>query len=376
MSVPVPDSLTQQGIIAAKAGNRAQAQELLKAALARDEHNLVAWWWFSRVQDDPKVGHKIEDHAREVAVLQGEQGLETYRALLQEARVPVLLRYTLDSQSKSLGSTCPIDTEQLKTGDMVVICPTCHTPHHSECWRCNAYHCGNYGCNTSGLIDLKSQPQTELAVASRTLVLDARDIPQQTPWADRETQEAQFRNRYQNALFGAVLQQLMMEQQARTAQARAREVRAIQEREERERRQRELAALLTRATLAGLVPGILLAIAAFQRSHSWTMALFAVYLTATSISTATGHAFGASDKLVSIVYWLLPRIVAAGTMLASFGLWSNGLVAVVLASVIGLFLVERLLRSTALYRQRAFIAYSALALAGIVGLRWVVSQLR
>src|SRR6266498_1308450 len=45
--------LLQQGIAAARAGNRAEARALLTRAIEADERNEQAWLWLSGVVDDP-----------------------------------------------------------------------------------------------------------------------------------------------------------------------------------------------------------------------------------------------------------------------------------------------------------------------------------
>ncbi|RME42626.1 MAG: hypothetical protein D6796_14145, partial [Caldilineae bacterium] len=42
----------QQGIAAAKAGNREEARTLLMEVVETDERQILAWMWLSRVLDD------------------------------------------------------------------------------------------------------------------------------------------------------------------------------------------------------------------------------------------------------------------------------------------------------------------------------------
>ena len=45
--------LLRQGILAAKAGNARQAEQLLRQVIANDRNNEAAWLWMSSVVEDP-----------------------------------------------------------------------------------------------------------------------------------------------------------------------------------------------------------------------------------------------------------------------------------------------------------------------------------
>jgi hypothetical protein len=368
------DPFTARGIAAARIGDRAEARRLFEFALRQDESNVVAWWWLAQSIEDAESRHKCLEHARGIAS-QSDQGLATYRALLQESGAPTLPSYRLVKDSKSVGTVCPIDTVALREGDTVAICPACGLAHHLECWECNAYHCGGYACEGSGIID-RSLPARVEAAAPRqaTVVVDEAEVPNETPWQSREEQEAGFMGRLRQqaaAMMAAtVLRQAVMAERATQARRQAEE-RARQEEQER---QMALVRRVVTAFLVGLIPGTLLAIVAYRYSHSWLIALFTVYLTTSSIATATGHAFQASDRLTSVLYWLLPKVAAALIMIGAFERWGNGLIAVILAWAGGVLLTERLLRVRALYERRAFIVYGLLGITGLVVLRSVLAS--
>jgi hypothetical protein len=368
------DPFTAQGIAAARIGHRAQARELFEFALKQNENNVVAWWWLAQSMDDAPSRHKYLEHTRGIAS-QSDQGLATYRALLQESGAPTLPPYRLAGDSQSVGVMCPIDTVALREGDTVAICPNCGLAHHLECWECNAYHCGGYACEGSGIIDLGIPARVEAAASRQsTVVVDEAEVPDETPWESREAQEAGFMGRLQQRAFAmmaaTVLHQAVMAE-------RAEEIRRQEEeraRQQEQARQLELVRRITTAFLVGLIPGVLLAVAAYRYSQSWLIALFTVYLTATSIATAAGHALQASDRLTSALYWLLPKVAAALIMLAAFEQWGNGLIAVLVAWVGGVFLTERLLRIRSLYERRAFIVYGLLGITALVVVRSVLTS--
>lgn len=370
------DSLTALGIAATKAGDRAEARRLFEIALTQDEKNVTAWWWLAQILDEPSARHKCLDRARGIAS-QSDQGLAIYRSLLQESGTSLLPLYRLVEGSKSVGNRCPIDTEALKVGDTIVICPKCGCAHHLDCWEYSAYHCGNYACDGSGLVERNGRVAIEAAATSKgSLVLDDKDIPVETPWRSREEQEAGFvdklRQRAAEMMAISVIRQAVMEERARQIR-QAREARARQEAQER---LVELTKRTALAFLAGLIPGIILAIATFRYSQSWAIAIFTVYLTANSIATATGHALQASDRTTSIIYWFLPQAAAALILFATFEQWRNGLMAVILAYVGGIWLANRILQARPVYERRAFIAYSVLAITGLFILRSVLTASR
>lgn len=50
-----------------------------------------------------------------------------------------------------IGKTCPYDQFPITTGDEVVVCPQCGTPHHLECWQENQ-GCTRYGCAAAPVV--------------------------------------------------------------------------------------------------------------------------------------------------------------------------------------------------------------------------------
>ena len=84
----------------------------------------------------------------------------------------------------------------MAVGDEVIVCPTCHRANHRECWEENLFHCGNFACEASGLVERGGAVQVEAkAAAAGTVRVEQSEIPKETPWASRETQEAGFMNR-------------------------------------------------------------------------------------------------------------------------------------------------------------------------------------
>lgn len=369
------DSLTAQGVAAAKVGRRTEAQRFLEAALARDEKNVMAWWWLAQVRDEPQVRRKCLEKARSIAAA-SDQGRTIYQSLLRESGASTLPLYKLAKDSKSLGDMCPICTLTLEVSDIVVICPDCSRAHHLDCWEDNVHHCGNFACDGIGLVNRDSSVRIESAAAESAVVVGEEEIPTETPWKSQEEQEAGFVNRLRQqavrVMAANVVRQVMMEEMAREAQTRALRAREARVREEAQQRQMELMMQTASAFLAGLIPGAMLAVATFRYSQSWAIALFTVYLIATSISTAAAHAIMASDRMTSVIYWLLPKAVAAAIMLVSFKRWENGLLAVILAYVGGVILADRILHARSVYERRAFIAYSVLALTGLIIMRSIL----
>ena len=45
-----------------------------------------------------------------------------------------------------VGKTCPFCKTDIKEGDEIIVCPSCNTPHHKECWGENK-GCTTFGCS-------------------------------------------------------------------------------------------------------------------------------------------------------------------------------------------------------------------------------------
>ncbi len=361
------DNLIAQGIAAAKAGNRVEARKVFEFVLKQDKANVAAWWWLAQVIDDQQRRSKCLEKSRSAAA-KSEQGFAVYRSLLEESGASSLPRYELAKNSQSLGGICPICTTTPKVSETIVICPTCNLAHHSECWEDGVYHCGRFACDGSGLVDHNSPVRVESAAASEAaVVVGDEEIPEETPYLSREAQEASFVGRLQRhaaaqqatrMMIGGLVRQAIVEDVAREVRSRQE---AEQKRREQEQRQMELVARVMSAFLAGLIPGIILAIATFRYSQSWAIALFTIYLTAVGLATAASRAVVTNDRATGL-YYLLPKAVAVVIMYVSFEQWGSGILAVVLAYVGDVFLVDRILRIRTLYEHRAFIVYSTLAL--------------
>jgi hypothetical protein len=351
------DNLIAQGVAAAKSGQRAEARAIFEHVLKQDQTNLVAWWWLAQVVDDPQARSKYLKNARSAAA-QSDQGRVGYRSLLQESGAPLLMRYELAEGSPSLGGTCPICTQRPKTGETVVICPACRLAHHVECWEDDLYHCGRFACSGSGLIDYTHPVRVEAAgVSGGTVVVSEGEVPEQAPGLTTAQREAGFVDRLRQQ---AVAQQAERFLAGLVFQGMLQEATEEQRRQEQERKQAEFASRVTSGCLVSLLPGILLAIAAFQYSQNWLITLFTFYLVITSIAKVAGVAVEANDRATSL-YWLLPKAMAAVIMYASFAQWGNGVSAVILAYIGGEFLTTRILGIRAFYERRAFITYSILA---------------
>jgi hypothetical protein len=373
------DPITTQGIAAAKIGRRADARRYFEIALSRDHGNVAAWWWLAKVTDDAHASYQYREKCRSVAVT-NQAGLEVYRLLLQEAGVPVLRRYQLRPDSKSVNGTCPIDSTPLMSGDIVILCPRCHIAHHVDCWESlGAYNCGGIACEGEGLVDHDAPPLFQGPADTATVEIDDETIKEVAPYASREEKEEGFINRLMLANFRrqAELARAVAADRRRQA-AVADRARRIQQQEEaraqREEAQRaaEMFGRVTLAYLAGLIPGTIIAIAANAYFHDWLVFLFIVFLGATSLSTVAGHAYmdADTDRLTSILYWLFPKITAAVILYFSYKYWENGWLAVILAYLGGNFLVERILRIRALYERRTFLTYSAIALVVLFTFRY------
>lgn len=180
--------LVQKGIAAAKAGDRATAEQALMAAIKQNEQNVRAWWWLAKVVDSSKR-QKVLELARNAAANQGEQGYETMRTLLLEDGVPHLRRYRLAAESEPTGDKCPVCMMEMEEDEIVIECPLCKREHHIECWEDNVYHCGNFGCSGVGLIDYDSPILVAVAGQEGPVELTVDDIPTESPYVSVSTQE-------------------------------------------------------------------------------------------------------------------------------------------------------------------------------------------
>lgn len=341
--------MTQRGIDAARAGHKAQARQLLIAATKSDEDDIVAWWWLAQVIDEPKGRHKCLEKARAVAA-QSEQGRRLYAELLRESGAPALPRYKLGVKSKSLGDQCPTCSVKMVTREEVVICPACNRANHRECWEDNIFHCGHYACAGSALVNSEGAVKIEAAGKAQTIQVDDSEIPSETPWASRETKEAGFVNRLRQQAIEAMAAR--MEQEMLFA--------GLQEfvvRQRVEALRLALARRTKRALLAGLLVGIILAVPTFRYSQSWIMAMFTLYLTAWGMWAAAGYSFLAQNRFISVLYWLLPQLLAALLMWITFGRWGIGIAASALGFICAVILL-RILKLRPIYERRTFVTCS------------------
>lgn len=52
----------------------------------------------------------------------------------------------VNSGSPEIGGACPYCREEVTPGDVATVCPTCGTPHHTDCWNENG-GCTVFGCS-------------------------------------------------------------------------------------------------------------------------------------------------------------------------------------------------------------------------------------
>ena len=370
MTLHPTDPLTGQGIAAFKMGRHDIARRCFEAALNQDEHNVMAWWWLARVISDPHASHKCMEQCRGAAVL-SQENLDIYRALIEEDGAPVLQPYQLEGNSRSVGSNCPIDSVGLSVGDTIILCPNCQMAHHVDCWECNAYHCGAFGCEGSGTVDRQASPQVEAPAAVEALAasLDEEDILEVPRYATREEKEAGFVGKLRARAAATMMENFFRQSMAEEIAHQAREQREARARREAERRAQEWGRKVTGGILAGTVVGIILAIAANPYFHDWLVFLFIVFLGIASLASWASHAYLEQDRFTGGLYWLFPKLIAALILYYAFNQWDKAWLAVLVAAIGG-FIVERIFSLQALRERRAFIVYTTLALGGLAGLRY------
>lgn len=359
MSTQIND-LVSQGVAYLRRGNRVQARQLFEMALKLDDNNIQAWWWMFQSMDDDPSRLKLDKHTREIAA-RVPGGRETYTRLLEQSGVKRLTRSRLVSTSKSVGVQCPVDTSEMMPEDIVIVCPVCQRASHVECWEENLYHCGHFACPGMGLIDLQGAVTIEPALKESTIVVDEEDIPEETPWVDRETKEGVFIEK----LVEHEIDNLVRASIAQAQEEEERKRREELQRKEVERQKAELARRTAFGFWGGLIPGIFFGYEVYQYSDSWLMAILTAYLCAAGISAAAKNSYLVPDRLTSALYSLLPKIFGAYIMFSTFTRWGNGLVAVILA-ILGLAIVERVLSARAIYSRKAFVTYSILGLVGLL----------
>src|SRR6478752_3899071 len=215
MSMPMPsmNDLTRLGVAAACQGEKIRARQLLGEAIKTNEKDLIAWWWFAEVMDDPKLRHKCLETARAIAA-ESEADADVYKQLLSGSGAPQLVRYRVADQSKSLGDQCPICSLNTSIGDEIVICPLCSHANHRECWEENVFHCGNFACDGAALINDADSIHTEPESKVETIRLDEKEIPAESPYAKRGDQEAGFVHRLQQRTVEAILDRALQEAEA------------------------------------------------------------------------------------------------------------------------------------------------------------------
>jgi hypothetical protein len=100
---------------------------------------------------------------------------------------------TVGKQNAQLvGMACPYCQDRLRTGDSVVVCPKCQTPHHVACWRENGNHCTVFGCSTTASIaGTTTAPPPVAPVYEPSVMTQATNtIPSYTPTAGGTTSAA------------------------------------------------------------------------------------------------------------------------------------------------------------------------------------------
>jgi hypothetical protein len=368
---PYPtDPITAQGIVAARSGRPVEARRYFEAALSQRDDNVVAWWWLAKVASDQHARNQYLEQCRGRAVA-SQAHLDIYRRLLQEDGTPTLQIYQLNPKSRSVDRPCPFDGDALKPGDLIILCPNCGLAHHVDCWEGNAYHCLGFACDGTGLVNrnMPAVPEPAAARSTEILEIDESDAAVVTPYADRETKEKGFMNklraRAQAAMAADFLRQAAMAHRARQVRQQQEQARAQRERE----RAMEAVGRVALAFLAGLIPGVILAIAANPYFQSWLIFAYIVFLSATTLSTVAGHAMMETDRLTSVLYWLFPKVAAALILYFSFQYWERSW-QVVLSAYFGGAILEQILRMRAFYERRTFLTYSTIALLALFAFRY------
>jgi hypothetical protein len=65
----------------------------------------------------------------------------------------MLTPITITKQSPFLGEECALCKNPFAPGDLVIVCPTDSSRHHTQCWRANGNKCAAYGCLGHGEIE-------------------------------------------------------------------------------------------------------------------------------------------------------------------------------------------------------------------------------
>jgi WD40 repeat protein len=88
-----------------------------------------------------------------------------------------------------IGKICPFCITRLVEGKEVVVCATCKTPHHKECWVYNLDKCATFGCKGKEILSLSYQFDTSKVIeesiiptqiknnTSKTMEIKPRRIP-------------------------------------------------------------------------------------------------------------------------------------------------------------------------------------------------------
>lgn len=360
MPAPAMNDLTRLGVAAARGGNRVRARSLLKEAVNCNERDLVAWWWLAEVMDDAAVRHKCLEKARSIAA-ENEEGTQTYKQLLQQSSAPKLSRYKVVDRSKSKGDQCPICSVNIVVGDEIVVCLKCNRGNHTECWEDNVFHCGNYACDGSALVDHLGRVGTESKAKNEPIKVEEAEIPKEAPQPTREIQEEGFIRRLQQHVMETALRQALQ-------QAAAENLQEQQQKERIEQLQNQLMQRTVTALVAGLVLGVCVAVPAFRSSGSWLLALVTIYLAASGMRAAAVYSFMDSKQVISVLYWALPQVIGAVVMWTTFYFWRIAGLSAVL-SVVATLIIGRLLKTQAFLQRRNFIAYSSWLLLSLMLIR-------
>jgi len=60
---------------------------------------------------------------------------------------------------------CHVD---LDLGDHAVVCDSCHSPHHTECWQANYNSCSTFGCNKTDVAILHTAVEVKSTSATKS----------------------------------------------------------------------------------------------------------------------------------------------------------------------------------------------------------------
>lgn len=79
-----------------------------------------------------------------------------------------------------IGKICPFCITRIVEGKEVVVCATCKTPHHKECWMYNLDKCATFGCKGKEILSLSYQFDTNKVIEETIISTPAQKIQAKT----------------------------------------------------------------------------------------------------------------------------------------------------------------------------------------------------